>query len=226
MPDLNDNEFHCSQCASSFQRKDGCEVHELKAHGINISDHICSQQNFLRKGLGFKRQSALRVHLRKVHQKAPEQNKPPTTAHRGPTIAPASAPTSAPAPGRPGAADILPPRPIGPPAEPTAEMFLAPPAGGDDGDSGEVQAGPSRVTMGKQVAHYDNSDDHENEDAHVASAVNEIARHTRGVVRNMQERHGRQMEDMREEYEQEKAVLRNDTVRMYEEHIGQLEGSL
>ncbi|KAK7955139.1 hypothetical protein PG996_015947 [Apiospora saccharicola] len=83
-----------------------------------------------------------------------------------------------------------------------AEMFLAPTsAGRDENDQAEAQAGPSQVALGKQTAHYDNSDDLDDENAHVADSVNLIARHTRSVLRDVERRHERVMQEIREKHE-------------------------
>lgn len=101
-------------------------------------------------------------------------------------------------------------------------MFLAPPP--DRNEQDQSEEGPSVVALGKQLAHYDNSDDRDDENVHVADAVNDIARHTRSVVRNVEERPESAMRALREKHEGEKEFL-NQVIRMYQQRVDMLERS-
>ncbi|KAK8001656.1 hypothetical protein PG991_013878 [Apiospora marii] len=331
--DLADNDLQCRFCGEEFNRRDGRERHELQEHDVNVSNFVCYQRRCTRRGLGLKSEFALHVHLRDIHQVAPEQNVPPP-ARRSSRIASAASSSSTvgpstrartqfppvPAPGRgsgmasvsvannsgqpatvhrrpsplhlpvthtavgpsssyasraisisssessgsangstsgatsgaatPAASNSINRHPswststfvpttpsshfnglpdttgtpllgpANPRSESASEMFLAPPA--DRADQVQARAGPSEVALGKQTAHYDNSDDRDDENAQVANATNSVARHARGVIRALRERHEPAMCEMREEHEREKEVL-GQVVRMYRERNAKLE---
>lgn len=100
-------------------------------------------------------------------------------------------------------------------------MFLAPPADRDEQED-QGRAGPSAAVLGKQVAHYDNSDDRDDENAQVANSVNIIARHTRGVVRTIEERHERDIRSIEERHERDTRAIEErherDMREMREKH--------
>ncbi|KAK7911151.1 hypothetical protein PG985_013632 [Apiospora marii] len=91
--DLADNDLQCRFCGEEFNRRDGRERHELQEHDVNVSNFICYQRRCTRRGLGLKSEFALHVHLRDIHQVAPEQNVPPP-ARRSSRIASAASSSS------------------------------------------------------------------------------------------------------------------------------------
>ncbi|KAK7966366.1 uncharacterized protein PG986_000643 [Apiospora aurea] len=76
-----------------------------------------------------------------------------------------------------------------------------------------AQAGPSGVPLGQQASRLDDG---------LTGAVNSIAHHTRGIIRNLQQHHERTVQAMRENHQQEKDP-RDQFILMLQGQIAELQ---